>query len=140
MDIGVNNVPFIVPLPVLAARFAAIVITGFIKPGPIAVDESVTKTHKDQDANHQPIFIKIDANIKTIAPATEIMMVSIRLMRMMVSRHRSSTWVSTRVTRGSKSSIRLCASVAVLAIDMIHLIQWHSPHHVLNVFDSHHAR
>jgi hypothetical protein len=52
MDIGVNNVPFIIPLPVLPARFAAIVITGFIKPGPIAVDESVTKTNKDQDAKH----------------------------------------------------------------------------------------
>lgn len=57
MDIGVNNVPFIVPLPVLAARFSAIVITGFIKPGPIAVDESVTKTNKDQDAKHISPFL-----------------------------------------------------------------------------------
>lgn len=91
MGIGRNDISPVVPLPIFAARFAAIVIAGFVKHASIAIDELMTETHKDQDANHQPIFIKIDANIKTIAPATEIIMVSIRLMRMMVSRHRSST-------------------------------------------------
>lgn len=119
MNIGVNNVPFIVPLPVLAARFAAIIIAGFVKRGSIAVDELMPETNKDQSANHQPIFIKIDANIKTMAPATEIIIVSIRLIRTMVSRHLSSTWVSTLVNRGSSVSILSCADDTVF-LDIAH--------------------
>jgi len=113
MGIRRNDISPVIPLPICAARFPAIIVTRFVKRGSIAVDELMPETNKDQDANHQPIFIKIDANIKTMAPATEIMIVSIRLIRTMVSRHLSSTWVSTLVNRGSRVSIRSCADDTV---------------------------
>ena len=47
-----DNVPFIIPLAVLSARCATVVVAGFIEQRAVIVYESVTVPDKDKNAPH----------------------------------------------------------------------------------------